>query len=117
MASGISPSMTGLGSGFLMVTSTVLPISISAITFQTNPLLFLPFNPSQSSEMSLELLNDSFSESGRGTITPTWSRDGLDSGVNGLGMVTPRTDLDSDIDRFLEENNRVFTLDPSALSD
>lgn len=74
-------------------------------------------NPSQSSETSLEPLNDSFSESGGGTITPTWSRDGLDSAVNGSGTVTPRTDLDSDIDRFLEEDNRAFTLDLSALSD
>ena len=68
-------------------------------------------NPSQSSETSLEPL----SESGGGTITPTWSRDGFDSMVNGSGAVTPRIDLDSDIDRFLGEDNCASTLDSSAL--
>jgi len=71
-------------------------------------------NPSQSSETSLEPSNDSFSESGGGSITPTWSRDGLDSLTNGSGAVTPRIDLDSDIDRFLEEDNRSFSRDTSA---
>ena len=64
-------------------------------------------NPSQSSEASL---SESYSESGGGAITPTWSRDGLDSLVNGSGAVTPRIDLDSDIDRFLEDDSRAFTL-------
>jgi son of sevenless-like protein len=74
-------------------------------------------NPSQSSETSLEPLSESYSESGGGAITPTWSRDGLDSLVNGSGALTPRIDIDSDIDRFLDEDNRAFTLDLSAPSD
>jgi len=72
-------------------------------------------NPSQSSETSLEPLSESYSQLGGGTITPTWSRDGFDSMVNGSGAVTPRIDLDSDIDRFLEEDHRTFTLDLSTL--
>ena len=74
-------------------------------------------NRSQSSEASLEPLNESFSELGAGSITPTWSRDGLDSVINGSGTVTPRIDLDSDVDRFLEDDNCVFILDLLALSD
>jgi len=75
-------------------------------------------NPSQSSEASLEQLIESCSESGGGSMTPTWSRDGLDTMINGSGALTPRIDLDSDIDRFLEEdNNRAFLLDLSSLSD
>ena len=72
-------------------------------------------NPSHSSDASL---SESYnSESGGGAITPTWSRDGLDSLVNGSGAVTPRIDLDSDIDRFLEEEHRVFVLDFFRLLD
>ena len=74
-------------------------------------------NTSQSSETSLEPLNESYSESGGGSITPTWSRDGLDSLTNGSGAVTPGVGPDSDIDRFLEESNCAFTLDLSALPD
>ena len=74
-------------------------------------------NPSQSSETSLEPLSESYSESGGGAITPTWSRDGLDVLVNGSGALTPRIDADSDIDRFLEEDNCAFALDLSALPD
>lgn len=73
-------------------------------------------NRSQSSEASLEPLNESFSELDGRTITPTWSRDGLDSVVNGSGTVTPRIDLDSDIDRFLEADNCAFPLNLLALS-
>lgn len=64
-------------------------------------------NPSQSSETSLEPLSESYSESGGGTITPTWSRDGMDSMLNGSGTLTPKTDVDTDIDRLLEPDNRV----------
>jgi son of sevenless-like protein len=67
-------------------------------------------NPSQSSEASLEPLSESYSESGGGVITPTWSRDGLDSLVNGSGALTPRIDLDTDIDRLLDADNRASTL-------
>jgi son of sevenless-like protein len=74
-------------------------------------------NPSQSSETSLGPLSESYSESGGGVITPTWSRDGLDSLLNGSGALTPRIDLDSDIDRLLEEENRRFSLKLSDLSD
>ena len=74
-------------------------------------------NPSQSSEASLEPLNESFSEPGGGAITPTWSRDGLDSMTNGSGVVTPRTELDSDIDRLLHTDNCAFTFDLSTLPD
>ena len=74
-------------------------------------------NPSQSSETSLEPLSEGYSESGGGVITPTWSRDGLDVLVNGSGALTPKIDVDSDIDRFLEEDNCVFALDLSALPD
>lgn len=63
-------------------------------------------NPSQSSETSLEPLSEGYSESGGGSITPTWSRDGLDSLVNGTGTGAPRAEVDSDIDKFLEEDNR-----------
>jgi len=72
-------------------------------------------NPSQSSETSLEPLSESYGEPGGGSITPTWSRDGLDSMLNGSGALTPRTDLDSDIDRFLGEDNRAFTPDIPVL--
>ena len=64
-------------------------------------------NPSQSSETSLEPLSESYSESGGGVITPTWSRDGMDSMINGSGMLTPKTDVDTDIDRLLETDNRA----------
>jgi len=75
-------------------------------------------NPSQSSETSLEPLSESYSESGGGSITPTWSRDGLESLANGSGAVTPKIDLDSsDIDRMLEESNCAFILDLSAIPD
>ena len=74
-------------------------------------------NPSQSSETSLEPLSEGYSESAGGAITPTWSRDGLDVLVNGSGALTPRIDVDSDIDRFLEEDNCAFALDLSALPD
>jgi son of sevenless-like protein len=74
-------------------------------------------NPSQSSETSLEPLSEGYSESGGGVITPTWSRDGLDTLVNGSGAVTPRIDPDSDIDRFPEEDHRASALDLSDLSD
>ena len=62
-------------------------------------------NPSQSSETSLEPLSESYSESGGGVITPTWSRDGMDAMLNGLGTLTPKTDVDADIDRLLEPDN------------
>ena len=64
-------------------------------------------NPSQSSETSLEPLSESYSESGGGVITPTWSRDGMDAMLNGLGTLTPKTDVDTDIDRLLEPDNRT----------
>ena len=63
-------------------------------------------NHSQSSETSLEPLSESYSELGGGVITPTWSRDGMDSLVNGSGTLTSKTDLDTDIDRLLETENR-----------
>ena len=74
-------------------------------------------NPSQSSETSLEPLRESYSESGGGTITPTWSRDGFDKIINGSGALTPKIDLDSDIDQLLEQENCAFTLDFSTLPD
>lgn len=64
-------------------------------------------NPSQSSETSLEPLSESYSESGGGIITPTWSRDGMDAVINGSGTLTPKTDVDTDIDRLLEADNRA----------
>lgn len=64
-------------------------------------------NPSQSSETSLEPLSESYSELGGGTITPTWSRDGMDSMINGSGLLTPNTDVDTDVDRLLEADNRA----------
>jgi son of sevenless-like protein len=66
-------------------------------------------NPSQSSETSLEPLSETYSELGGGTITPTWSRDGMDSLVNGPGVLTPKTDIDTDIDRLLETDNGAST--------
>ena len=73
-------------------------------------------NPSQGSEASLEPLSESYSESGGGAITPTWSRDGLDALVNVSGVLTPKIDIDSDIERFLDGDNRAFTLDLLAPS-
>ena len=66
-------------------------------------------NPSQSSETSLEPLSESYSELA-GAITPTWSRDGVDGLTNGSGTLTPKTDVDADIDRLLETDNRGSTL-------
>jgi son of sevenless-like protein len=74
-------------------------------------------NPSQSSETSLEPLSEGYSESVGGSITPTWSRDGLDLLANGSGAVTPRIEVDSDVDRFLEDTNRALILDLSVLPD
>ena len=70
----------------------------------------------QSSETSLEPLSESYSESGSGMITPTWSRDGMDSIVNGSGMLTPKTDVDTDIDRLLETDNRRSIYSSPGLS-
>ena len=64
-------------------------------------------NPSQSSETSLEPLTESYSESGGGAITPTWSRDGMDLMLNGSGTLTPKTDVELDVDRLLEADNRA----------
>lgn len=68
-------------------------------------------NPSQSSETSLEPLSESYSELA-GAITPTWSRDGVDGLVNGSGTMTPKTDVDVDIDRILETDNPAAAKSP-----
>jgi son of sevenless len=66
-------------------------------------------NTSQSSETSLEPLSESYSESGGGAITPTWSRDGMDAMLNGSGILTPKTDVE-DVDRLLEVDNGAQVL-------